>query len=257
MPSYGFIGASCAAGPFIKHAVNGVERVEIRKVLLPLHPAATAAATFSAAVMIARFWRAHPAVLHAAAHRDRETASRQLFERLAAEHGLVVAEARPDADEAAASFAAVIGREPNIVVAHQARLADLIVVPHPADDKEVSSSDALHAVLFDSAKPVLIAPRTAPLSIGHYICVGWNGTAESASAVMTALPWLQRAQSIHVLWSEDYQRRGPRAPDLQQYLAAHGLTTDRAAFGAINNVVGAGLLTAAKEFACDMLVMGA
>jgi nucleotide-binding universal stress UspA family protein len=231
--------------------------MEIRKVLLPLQPAATAAATFSAAVMIARFWRAHLAVLHAAATRDRETATRHLFERLAAEHGLAVVEARPDADEATASFAAVIGREPDVVVAHQARLADLIVVPHPAGDKEVSSSDALHAVLFDSAKPVLIAPRTAPLSIGHHICIGWNGTAESASAVMTALPWLQRAQSIHILWSEDYQRRGPLAPDLQQYLAAHGVTTDRAAFEAINKVVGAGLLAAANEFACDLLVMGA
>jgi hypothetical protein len=111
--------------------------MEIRKVLLPLQPAATAAATFSAAVMIARFWRAHLAVLHAAANPDRETATRHLFERLAAEHGLVVAEARPDADEATASLAVVIGREPDIVVAHQARLADLIVVPHPAGDKEV------------------------------------------------------------------------------------------------------------------------
>ena len=228
----------------------------IRKILLPLQLTA-AAATFSMAVMVARLWRAHLAVLHAAASRDRESAVRDLFERLTAEHGLAVAEARPDADEATASFAAVIGREPDVIVAHQARLADLIVVPHPAGDKEVSSSDALHAVLFDSAKPVLIAPRTAPSTIGHHICIGWNGTAESASAVMTALPWLQRAQSIRILWSEDYQRRGPLAPDLQQYLAAHHLTADRAAFQAINKVVGAGLLAAANEFACDLLVMGA
>jgi nucleotide-binding universal stress UspA family protein len=133
----------------------------------------------------------------------------------------------------------------------------LIVVPHPAGDKEVSSSDALHAVLFDSAMPVLIAPRIAPSTIGHHVCIGWNGTAESASAVMTALPWLQRAQSIRILWSEDYQRRGPLAPDLEQYLAGHHLTADQAAFQSINNVVGAGLLAAANEFACDLLVMGA
>ena len=60
-----------------------------------------------------------------------------------------------------------------------------------------------------------------------------------------------------ILWSEDYQRRGPLAPDLGQYLAAHDLTADRAAFQSINNVVGAGLLAAAREFACDPLVMGA
>ena len=133
----------------------------------------------------------------------------------------------------------------------------MIVVPHPAGGKDVSSSDALHAVLFDSAKPVLIAPRTAPSTIGHRICIGWNGTAESASAVMTALPWLHRAEAIRILWSEDYQRRGPLAPDLQQYLAAHHLTADRAAFQSINKMAGAGLLAAANEFACDLLVMGA
>ena len=87
----------------------------IRKILLPLQLATTAAATFSAAVMVARLWRAHLAVLHTAVNRDRERAVRDLFERLTAEHGLAVAEARPDADEATASFAAVIGREPDIV----------------------------------------------------------------------------------------------------------------------------------------------
>jgi nucleotide-binding universal stress UspA family protein len=234
----------------------GTELMAIRKILLPLQLASTAAATFSAAVMVARVWRAHLAVLHTAANRDRESAVRDLFERLTTEHGLAVAEARPAADEATASFTAIIGREPDVVVAHQARLADLIVVPHPAGDKEVSSSDALHAVLFDSARPVLIAPQTAPSTIGHHICIGWNGTAQSATAVMTALPWLQRAQSIRILWSEDYQRRGPLAPDLGQYLAAHDLTADRAAFQSINNV-GAGLLAAASEFACDLLVIGA
>ena len=202
----------------------------------------TAAATFSAAVMVARLWRAHLAVLHTAANRDRESAVRDLFERLTTEHGLAVAEARPDADEATASFTAVIGREPDVIVAHQARLVDLFVVPHPAGDMDVSSSDAFHAVLFNSAKPVLVAPRTAPSTIGHRICIGWNGTANSASAVMTALPWLRRARSLRILWSEDYQRRGPLAPELGQYFAAHRLTAGRAAFQSINNVVGAGLL---------------
>ena len=229
----------------------------ISKILLPLQLATTAAAAFSAAAMVARLWRAHLAVLHTAVNRDQERAVRDLFERLTAEHSLAVAEARPDANEATASFAAVIGREPDVIVAQQARLTDLIVVPHPTGDKEVSSSGALHAVLFDSARPVLIAPRTTPSTIGQHICIGWNGTAESASAVMTALPWLQRAQSIRILWSEDYQRRGPLAADLQQYLAAHEITADRAAFQPINKVVGAGLLAAANECACDLLVMGA
>ena len=87
--------------------------------------------------------------------------------------------------------------------------------------------------------------------------IGWNGSAESASAVLSALPWLHRAQSIRVLWSDDYQRRGPLAPELGTYLALHDLKADRTAFRAVNKQVGAGLLAAAKDFDCDLLVMGA
>jgi nucleotide-binding universal stress UspA family protein len=130
-------------------------------------------------------------------------------------------------------------------------------VPHPASDREVSSSEALHAVLFDSARPVLIAPRISLPTLGTHICLAWNGSAESASAVLAALPWLHRAQAIRILWAEDYQRRGPLAPDLETYLAAHKLTADRTMFRSFNNNVGAGLLAAANRFSCDLLVMGA
>ena len=60
-------------------------------------------------------------------------------------------------------------------------------------------------------------------------------SCDDHSAVVTA-------RAIHPdLCSEDYQRRGPVAPDLEQYQAMHGLTADRAA----------------NEFACDLLVVGA
>ncbi len=122
--------------------------MSIRKIILPLQAVTTATAAFATAAMIARSWNAHVAVLHITADRERESAARSLFAKLTAEHDLPVAEARPNADSPTASFAALKGREAD-VVAYQARLADLIVVPHPAGDKEVSSSDALHAVLFE------------------------------------------------------------------------------------------------------------
>ena len=121
----------------------------------------------------------------------------------------------------------------------------------------MSSSDALHAVLFDSGQPVLIAPRSPPRTIGTRVCIGWNGSAESASAVLAAMPWLQQAEAVRILWAEEYQRRGPLAPELDEYLFAHGVTADRLMFRPVNNVVGAGLLAAAGDFDCDLLVMGA
>jgi len=229
----------------------------IRKLLLPLQTTATAAAALSTALTAARTWRAHLAVLHVVAARRHEADMRAMFDRFVADNAIQVAPATPDAEFPTASFVATTGREAE-AVAYEARLADLTVVPHPASGEDVSSSDALHAVLFESGQPVLIAPRTAPRGgIGTRICLGWNGSAESASAVLAALPWLKRAEAVRILWSEEYQRRGPMAPELEDYLAAHEIAADRMMFRSINNVVGAGLLAGAGEFGADLLVMGA
>jgi nucleotide-binding universal stress UspA family protein len=187
---------------------------------------------------------------------DRAHAVRSMFDRFVAQHDVIISEARPGVDAATASFASVTGREEDLV-AQQARLADLTVVPHPDAGEDVSSSDALHAVLFDSGRPVLISPRTAPATIGSRVCLGWNGTAESASAVYAALPWLQRADGVRILSAEGYQRRGPAAPDLAAYLALHGVHADIVMFRSVGNSVGGGLLAAANDFGCDLLAMGA
>jgi nucleotide-binding universal stress UspA family protein len=256
----------------------------IRKILLPLTGTGAGEAALTAALMTARAYDAHVTALHvrvdsrdvaplageglsgamieemmAATEKessDRAHAVRAMFDRFVAEHDVIVAEARPCSDHATASFAAVTGREDDLV-AQLGRLADLTVVPHPETGQDVSSSDALHAVLFDSGRPVLIAPQTAPETIGTRICIAWNGTAESASAVMSAIPWLQRAKAVRILSAGEYQRRGPAAQDLAAYLALHRVDGEVAPFHMVNNSVGRGLLAAAAEFDADLLVMGA
>ena len=44
---------------------------------------------------------------------------------------------------------------------------------------------------------------------------------------------------------------------LINYLAMHGVAAEQMMFKPIDNIVGAGLLAAAKEFNCDLLTMGA
>jgi len=256
----------------------------IRKLLLPLTGTAAGETALSTALIIARRWNAHVTALHvrvdsrdvaplageglsgamieemmSAMEREsgeRANAVRTMFERFVASHDVVVREAHPGADQATASFAAVTGREEDIV-SQQARLADLTVVPHPDSGEDVSSSDALHAVLFDSGRPVLISPQTVPASVGTRVCLAWNGTAESASSALAALPWMQKASAVRILSAEGYQRRGPAAPELAAYLALHGIDADIVMFRSIGNSVGAGLLAAATEFGCDLLSMGA
>ena len=179
-----------------------------------------------------------------------------MFDRFVAQQDIRIGDPPGIAAGPTASFAAVTGREEDLV-AQQARLADLTVVPHPEAGEDVSSSDALHAVLFDSGRPVLLSPQASPRGIGSRICLGWNGTAESASAVAGALPWLERAEAVRILSADGYQRRGPGAPELAAYLALHGVHAEIMMFQAVNGVVAAGLLAAAREFGCDLLAMGA
>ena len=258
----------------------------IRKILLPLTSTDSGAgeAALATALLVAQLWRAHVLALHVrvdsrdvaplageglsgamieemmtATEREATERARKIhavFDRFVSAHGVAVAEARAGAETATAHFAAITGREEDLV-AQQARLADLTVVPSPRPDGDASSSDALHAVLFDSGRPVLIAPQTAPTAIGQRICLAWNGTAESAAAVQAALPWLQRAAAVRILSAQEYQRRGPGASDLAEYLALHNIKADLATFQPVERDVGAGILAACRAFAADFLVMGA
>ena len=161
----------------------------IRKLLLPLTGTEAGEAALATALLCARVWNAHVTALHVRVDSrdvaplageglsgamieemmsatekessDRAHAVRTMFEKFVTDHDVTVTEARPGALGATASFASITGREEDLV-AQQARLADLTVVPHPEAGEDVSSSDALHAVLFDSGRPVLIAPIVAP-----------------------------------------------------------------------------------------------
>ncbi len=157
---------------------------------------------------------------------------------------------------ASAEFRSVVGREDELV-AGEARLADLTVVPHPKSAEEVASADALHAVLFDSGHPALIAPTAEPAAIGARIAIAWNGTAESASAVSSVLPWLAEATAVKVFWSSEYQRQGPAAQRLALFLNSHDVDAEIGEFRSIDRNVGAGLLTAVSNYGADLLAMGA
>jgi len=255
----------------------------IRKLLLPLTGTAAGEAALATALRVARIWDAHLTALHvqvdsrdvaplageglsgamieemmSATEKEgsqRSAAVRAMFDRFVAVQGVTVAAPHMGAG-ATADFNTVTGREEDLV-AQLARLTDLTVVPHPEGGDDVSSSDALHAVLFDSGRPVLIAPQVALQSVGTRIAVAWNGTAESAAAVHAALPWMQRAEAVRVLSADEYQRRGPGAAALSQYLDLHGIHPEIAQFRPLEREVGRGLLAAAQEFGADMLVMGA
>jgi nucleotide-binding universal stress UspA family protein len=258
--------------------------MSVRKFLLPVSSSASAAAALHAGLMLARMWNAHLQVLHiradsreivpiageglsgamieemmSATEREsgtRELSLHELFHAATEAQMVRVGEALPGRGEPSASFITMTGREDQLV-AHQARLSDLTIVPHPLAGADVAAADALHAVIFDSGRPVLLAPVEPPVSIGKRVAIAWNGTAFAASALASAMPFVRQAEAVCILHSPEYFRPGPSAAEVAAYISHHGVSAEIREFYPLNRVVGAGLLAAAAAFGADMMTMGA
>src|ERR1700758_5012304 len=108
---------------------------------------------------------------------DRRLAARTLFESFMSNHGVpITGDETAPADRVSAEWREEAGRQ-NAVVGSLGRVYDLIVVERPA--KLASLAEAtLEDALFESGRPVLMAPPTPPKSIGQNIVIAWNGSTE-------------------------------------------------------------------------------
>jgi len=253
-----------------------------RKLLLPLSETTCGQAALQLGLTLARQFNAHLAAVvtqvdarsiaplageglsgamieDMMAATERESSGRAavlqaVFARCVATAGVAATPGNPPRPSAALEV--VTGRDAELVPG-LAMLADLTILPHPNDDEDATASECLHAVLFDSGRPVMIAPQQAPGSVGKRVCIAWNGSVESSAALGALLPWLLQAEAVRVLHAGDYQRNGPTAADLLPYLELHGVTADVEEFRPLSRDVGAGLLAAANAFGADLLGMGA
>ncbi|MDE1906189.1 MAG: universal stress protein [Rhodospirillales bacterium] len=258
--------------------------MSVRKFLLPVSSTSSAEAALQAGLLLARMWNAHLEVLYVQADtreiapfageglsgaliedmmtateregRAREHDLQEMFTRAAQTAAVQVGAPLRGASEPSACFTTLAGREEQLV-AYKARLADLTIVPHPLAGEDVAAAEALHAVLFDSGRPVLLAPIIPPASIGQRIAIAWNGTANAASALASVMPFVRQAQAVRILVSDDYTRPGPTAQEVQTYISHHGVEADIGHFNATDKHIGAGLLEAAAEFGADLMSMGA
>ncbi|MGE4481291.1 universal stress protein [Acidocella sp.] len=258
--------------------------MSVRKFLLPVSSTASAEAALQAGLLLARMWNAHLEVLHvqadtreiapfageglsgaliedmmSATEREGSTRAqglREMFSLATQGAGVPVGAAHRGASEPSAAFVVMTGREEQLV-AYKARLADLTIVPHPLAGEDVAAAEALHAVLFDSGRPVLLAPVVPPASIGKRIAIAWNGTANAASALASVMPFVRQAEAVRILASEDYSRPGPSPQEVREYVSHHGVEAEIAFFRPVERSTGAGLLAAAASFGADLMSMGA
>ena len=147
-------------------------------------------------------------------------------------------------------------------VLQYARAVDLVIASQT--DPQWPSSERLDVadrLAIESGRPVLIIPNTGVHDrIGENVLIAWNARREAVRAVFDALPILQGAKKVKVIWVNPQSERARAvdipAADICVALARHGVTCEATEQIAPRASVGETLLACAKDFAADFLVMG-
>ena len=147
----------------------------------------------------------------------------------------------------------------------QARCADLTVLSQP-DRAQLDwgyEAQRLAAVLLESGRPLLVAPRIdVEPSFGRHIAVAWDGGREASRAVGDALPLLVRAERVTVACLDPGATArgadGAARERLLEYLQRHGVKARLEADHLGDDDIGVGdwLLSRIADIGADLLVMG-
>jgi len=136
------------------------------------------------------------------------------------------------------------------------RLYDATVLGRPGVGRSEPRMTTLESALFESGRPIIMAPPTPPTSFGTNVLIHWNASTETSRAVAAALPILKKAERVTALTVEGAPMQGPKARELLGYLAVHGVRANEITSRASSRP-GEAILTEARRLGCDLLVKGA
>jgi nucleotide-binding universal stress UspA family protein len=142
-------------------------------------------------------------------------------------------------------------------LASHGRIFDLVVLGRPITGKAVPSMATLEAVLFETGRPILVAPPLPPATLGDTVVIAWNGSTETARSVAFATPFLRKAQRVVVLSIEGWAVPGPTGAQLAASLRRTGIAVEAISVPNHRRSNGETILAEAETLGCDLLVKGA
>jgi nucleotide-binding universal stress UspA family protein len=132
------------------------------------------------------------------------------------------------------------------------------VLARPGDEWQSPSMVTLEAALFDSGRPVLIAPPASPRQLGRNILIAWNCSTEQARTTALAMPLLRLAEKITVLTVEGGTVAGPSGEQLARSLQMNGIAAEPITVTPPGKrSTGEAILAKAEELGCDLIIKGA
>ncbi len=190
------------------------------------------------------------------ARRDDETGgARALFETFMWEHGIPATGAKADGP----SFGWFDEVSPGeSLVGSYGRVFDVIVMNRLDADSPGPYNRAIESALFESGRPVLLAPPAAPRQIATNVMIHWNGSTEQARATAFAMPLLHSASRVTVLTVIGGQDvPGPSAEQVRRQLRYNGIAAEPVSVELEGRSTGEAVLAAAAAQGSDLLIKGA
>jgi nucleotide-binding universal stress UspA family protein len=139
-----------------------------------------------------------------------------------------------------------------------ARAFDLAVVAQAESESGAVDDLIAQAALFQSGHPTLVVPyaQTVPFKLDR-VAVLWDGSAPATRAIVGAMPFLHRAQTIDLvsIMGERDLRQELGSADMRKHLSRHGLNVEPKRLQMMNDIT-ATILNYAAKSAPDLLVMG-
>lgn len=266
---------STTGGPAVDESRTGTRTM--KSILVPIEQAEGTVASMATALLLARQFgsyvegfalRPAPAnffdvdsggslLAESFVRQDAETEqeARRLFEGFMQAQGVPRASEAPDGASCGWLENAPEG---DYFVGSHGRVFDITVLGRPSGDRRGPRMGPLESALFDSGRPILLAPPGPVPDMGGNIVIAWNSSTEQARATAFAMPILRRATRITVLTVEGGSAvPGPSGEQLCRQLQRHGIATSPKTVGLAGRSTGEAILATARELGCDLLIKGA
>ncbi len=185
-----------------------------------------------------------------------ENQSQQIFESFMQGHGVPRS---TDAKEAPLSFGWLNNApQGESFVGSYGRVFDVIVMARPDANTTFVYNRAIYSGLFESGRPILLAPPSTPAQIATNVLIAWNCSTEQARATVLAMPLLQKADRVTVLTViGGTEVSGPSAEQFIQYLRRNRIGAELKSVRLDGRTTGEAILATAQSLGCDLLIKGA
>jgi nucleotide-binding universal stress UspA family protein len=145
----------------------------------------------------------------------------------------------------------------SVLVAQEARAADLVVIGPAPDAHDLSNAHHPGAIILGAGRPVLFVPDGIEALAARRVVVAWKDSRESRRAIRDALPFLREAERVMIVAiGEQAAQSRTSIDDVADYLLRHQVKAGAKTCLTTKKSVADEILRCAHDDGADLIVAG-